>query len=234
MNGNRTVRTQNWLNKREVRDGWRVFPLYCFILPLLFGWLAGALRDKGVRFSSGTMNLLFYLLMAGVVCALFRSFLGKSLQKAFWHPKMIAQGILWGVCADLLLRAMLRPMTHLAENWNTGQFAVQTEHAPLLVLVATVICAPVVEETLFRGLVFGSLRKNHRLLAYGVTTALFCMLHVWQQVLRAGDLHALSLMVEYIAPSVALIFCYEKSGTIWAPILLHAGMNMYALLAVYW
>jgi membrane protease YdiL (CAAX protease family) len=222
------------MNKGERHSGWRMLPFYGFVLPLLFGGLAGVLRGGGMKIPAFWVNLLFYLLMAGAVCVLFRSFLGNSLQKAFRHPGRVFRGILWGAFVCWTLGAMLEPAMRFVENWNNRQLAAQATQAPLMVFISTVICAPLVEETLFRGLVFGSLRRSHRLLAYGAATVLFCMLHVWQQALRTGDVRSLSLGLEYVAPSVGLIVCYEKSGIIWAPVLLHAGINLCALLAAYW
>ena len=77
------------------------------------------------------------------------------------------------------------------ENENTNQFVIQTERVPLLTLFITVVCAPLIEETFFRGVVFGSIRKHHRTLAYVVTTILFCTLHIWQPLAGTGNLHSL-------------------------------------------
>lgn len=44
----------------------------------------------------------------------------------------------------------------------------------------TIILAPILEETLVRGLVFGSLHRTSRWLAYIVSCFLFVFMHNWQ------------------------------------------------------
>ena len=91
--------------------------------------------------------------------------------------------------------------------------------------VAAVLLAPITEETLLRGLVFGNLRKKNRIVAYVVTAVLFSGIHIMNYVLTL-DLTSLMLnFLLYLLPSVALCVCYEYAGTIWAPILLHMIIN---------
>ena len=226
-------RVRGKISLEEWKKGWRFLPIFCIVLPIVFWGISGLLGKWGLAVPYGIINLLYYLIALTVICVIFRSFLEGSLRWTFQHPRAILRGLVWGVCVVLVLQVLLRPLRHVAGNLNTGQFALQMESMPLITLATTVILAPVVEESLFRGLVFGSFRK-HRLLAYSITTILFCLLHVWLSVLQTGNIHYFVLALEYLAPSVAFCVCYEKSGTIWAPVLLHAGINVSALLSVYW
>jgi membrane protease YdiL (CAAX protease family) len=216
----------------EWKNGWRFLPVFGVVLPAVFWGVSALLAKGGVSAPHGIFNLLYYLIALVAVCVIFRSFLEQSLRWTFRHVSALVRGLLLGTGTVLILQLLFRPAVHLAENLNTNQFALQME-LPVIPLITTVIFAPVAEETLFRGLVFGSFRK-HRLLAYAVTTVLFCFLHVWRSVVSTGDLRYFLLALEYVGPSVALIVSYEQSGTIWAPIVLHAGINMRALLSVYW
>ena len=95
-------------------------------------------------------------------------------------------------------------------------------------LLCTVIAAPIVEETLVRGVVFGSFHKINRYLAYAVSILLFSAMHIWQ---FAGTLTVPALLYNglvYVPASVALGWTYEKSGTILCPIILHAMINAIA------
>ena len=87
------------------------------------------------------------------------------------------------------------------------------------------------EETLFRGLVFGGLREKSRPLAYAVSCALFALLHVWQFALANRDPAYFLLMVQYLIPGLVLAWAYDHGGTLWASIGLHAGVNALAVLA---
>lgn len=90
-----------------------------------------------------------------------------------------------------------------------------------IVLIA--IAAPLAEELLFRGFLFGGLRER---------------LPRWPAALIAGaifgSLHALtgiSAVPQLIAFGVILCLLYEKTGSIWPPIILHVLNNSAALLA---
>jgi membrane protease YdiL (CAAX protease family) len=78
-----------------------------------------------------------------------------------------------------------------------------------------VVAAPLAEELIFRGCLYGILRQiGGRLLAIAVSSLLFALIH--------GHLPSLAgLMVL----SVGLSLLYEKTGSLWAPILLHAAFN---------
>lgn len=89
----------------------------------------------------------------------------------------------------------------------------------------TIILAPIIEETLVRGLVFGSLHRTSRWLAYIVSCFLFVFMHNWQYFALYPAGSVLLSCVPYIPAAIALGWVYEKSSTIWAPITLHALIN---------
>ena len=83
-------------------------------------------------------------------------------------------------------------------------------------LAVSVIFAPVIEETLVRGVVFGTIRPASRVLAYIVPR--FFYPHA--QLVYFGLYPALSILLSclpYIPASVAPAVVYEKGGTIWPP-----------------
>lgn len=90
--------------------------------------------------------------------------------------------------------------------------------------------APMLEETLFRGVLFGSLRGQNPVLAYVVSYVVFAAAHLWPYIGAGGDLWLYAL--QYLPISLALCYAYEKSGCLWTPILLHMINNAmaYALL----
>ena len=91
--------------------------------------------------------------------------------------------------------------------------------------LAITVFAPVIEETLVRGVVFGTIRPASRVLAYIVSALLFTLMHNWQYFGLHPFLSILLSCLPYIPASVALAWVYEKAGTIWAPITLHALIN---------
>ena len=95
-----------------------------------------------------------------------------------------------------------------------------------------VLLAPLTEETLVRGLIFGNLRRWNRPAAYGAAAAVFAAMHVLPYL---GQMDALSIcynILVYGLPSLALCACYEYAGAIWAPIGLHMIINALGMSAM--
>jgi membrane protease YdiL (CAAX protease family) len=94
-----------------------------------------------------------------------------------------------------------------------------------IMLAVSVVLAPVIEETLIRGLVFGSVRAASLVMAYIVSIVLFCLMHNWQYFGFYPTASVLLSCLAYVPASFALAWSYQKSGTIWCPIALHAVIN---------
>lgn len=87
-------------------------------------------------------------------------------------------------------------------------------------ILSTCICAPLVEESLFRGLLYKRMRTRLKMIpSILISAAIFGIIH--------GNL------VQFIYAffiGVILAFVYEKFKTIWAPIILHAGANLLSVI----
>ncbi len=86
----------------------------------------------------------------------------------------------------------------------------------ILVIVLAVIVAPLVEEMLFRGLLQTMIRSyvQHPWLSVTITAALFAIVH-------QNPEHWPALFVL----AMGLGYAYEKSGSLWQPIFMHALFN---------
>lgn len=85
----------------------------------------------------------------------------------------------------------------------------------LLLIVTALVLAPVAEELIFRGYVFGVLRRyTGRWWAMVVSALVFSAIHA----------HIPSLAGLFVL-AVALTLVYEGTGSLWAPILMHSLFN---------
>ena len=92
--------------------------------------------------------------------------------------------------------------------------------------LAAVVCAPLYEETVFRGMIYGSLsRRFGRWAAIVVTSVLFALVHLNWVDPNFGPLLALFVL------SLALTWAYERTGTLAAPIAFHAAFNGWTFLS---
>ena len=84
----------------------------------------------------------------------------------------------------------------------------------------------------FRGLVFGNLRQKSATVGYLVSCLLFALLHVWQFAVVNRDMAYFLLMLQYLVPGAVLAWVYDRTGTLWTSIGLHAAVNTLSVLSV--
>lgn len=91
--------------------------------------------------------------------------------------------------------------------------------APVVGLVLFSVLAPFVEETVFRGLLFGWLRSRTPLpVAVAVSAALFALAH-----------HNASMIMPLTAMGAILAVVYHRSGSLWPAIAVHGFINIAAV-----
>lgn len=103
----------------------------------------------------------------------------------------------------------------------TAQQAVQMVSAAknqaeiILQIISVVLLAPMAEELLFRGVVYTSLKQaGHPVSAVLVSSLIFAAVH-----------GSFALMLPLTVLAVVLVWLYEKTGSIIAPIIMHATFN---------
>lgn len=125
-----------------------------------------------------------------------------------------------GVSALLLFSGELdNPNNEAVLDFSTAN------SGPITALV--VFLAPLVEESMFRAGIFGALRRRNRLAAYLVCMAAFALYHVIGYALF--DPTAWIYVLQYLPIGFLLCRIYERTNTIWAPMLLHALINYLSL-----
>ncbi len=102
----------------------------------------------------------------------------------------------------------------------------------LMVFLALVVCAPIAEEVLFRGFLFGSFRRRTSFIIATLGTSLmFGAAH-----LLGGQQGAALIWIAGIDTmllSFALCYLRETTGRLWAPIILHAMKNSLAFILLF-
>jgi membrane protease YdiL (CAAX protease family) len=214
---------------------WVYLPFHAVVIPLflaiLRAYLPGGLSDIAENTVNYTLGFVFCV---GVMWTFLRGAFDVLLDNPakcatalavgylrYWLLAYLAAGVLFAALGDAAL----------ANPNNQAVLELMDETAgPVAGLV--IFIAPVVEELLFRGVVFGSLRGRSRTLAYILSILIFSLCHVWQYALSAMDWTLLLYIVQYIPASYALAWVYEKTDSIWMPIFLHMLMNGLSLLVL--
>ncbi len=224
------------LSNLERFGGTIFFVLYLLLLPLAAGPaldLAGKLLGRRIPETMG--SALYYYGLFAVTAVLFHRLLGKTTRRFLDSPgpalKTAGIGIVAYYGLSELAARLGRLFVDRSGNLNDSAISAQIGTDLHMTLLIVVFLAPFVEETLFRGLVFGGLKERSRLLAYAISCALFALVHVWQFAVADRDPAYFLLMVQYLIPGLTLAWAYDHSGTLWASIALHAGVNALSVLA---
>jgi hypothetical protein len=104
---------------------------------------------------------------------------------------------------------------------------------PLYLILTTltiIIFAPLIEETLFRGFLQTFIRQHlGSKQAIGITSLLFALFHYSPE----QGLGNIPIVVSLFVLALFLGFVYEKKGSLFAPISLHASFNLISVLNLY-
>ena len=210
--------------------GWIWLPVNTFLLPILAAVYVYANPDQ---LSDGALNLVTFAVSAVALLLMLHHFWRESFHRMLDRPGRCLGAMLLGGLVNYALSLAVSPVLLLVldgavDNPNNAALLEIAQQDLGMIRAASIFLAPLVEETLFRGVVFGSLRPKHRVLAYALSTGLFSLLHVWQYILVSADASLLVYALQYIPSGVALAYCYERSGSIWPPIFLHMLLNTVA------
>lgn len=224
------------LTRFERAGGTVFFVLYLLLLPLAAGpllRLAGERLGRHVTEELG--SAVYYYSLFAVTAALFHRLLARTTRRFLDEPVLALKTAGIGLVAHYGLCELASRLGGLLPdrggNLNDSAISAQIGSAPHMTLFIVIFLAPFVEETLFRGLVFGGLKERSRVLAYLASCLLFALLHVWQFAVAGRDPAYFLLMAQYLIPGLVLAWAYDHSGTLWASIALHAGVNALSVLS---
>ena len=218
------------MSKAERIIGWIYIPVHAVIVPLVIAFLYAAFSPSIIpELTDPQLNLVYYAFsFLFVLAAMFR-YLKASFSDLFDDVIGSITSILLGFpLYSVMTAAVGFALIYFlgdAINPNTESILNAAKLNVNVMFVVSVLFAPVVEEVLFRGALFGTLRTKNRLLAYIVSALVFSLYHLWQSMLLNFDWTLLLFILQYVPASIALAWCYERSGSIWSSILLHALIN---------
>lgn len=232
----RSAKHRAWrskLSKGESYRGWVFFSLYLLVFPFLMAGVQWVFDEKwGFFLNDATANVLYYSVTAVLVLLVFWNFLKQGFFLLLdFLPENFFAGLA-GLGFFFLLRFFTGFLPLPIQNPALADYAQQYLFDPGATVVILVILTPLVEETFFRGLLFGSLRQYSRPIAYILSVLLFCLYHVWQFAFVSRDMRYLLLAVTYLPAGLALTWSYDYGGSVWSPVFLHMAISGYTLYSI--
>lgn len=198
------------------------------LLPRLLSLFAPGIRELSINVTYFCINFL-------TVSILFHKYIFRSVRDLSEIGTRLLAFVLAGFFLAEGLTVYLSTTLHQLfprfANINNSQVAQLVEQNLPLMCVCTVILVPITEELLYRGVIFGGLADSSKTLAYAASISVFSLIHLLGYI---GSYDALTLalaFVQYIPSGFFLCWAYQKSGSIFAPILIHAFINAGSIFA---
>lgn len=221
------------LTNRQFIWGCLYFAAEFLILPTLLHYLIDTFFHGA---SDAAVNFLYYLVNFCAVWLIFGSFLTRNFGILRNHILRFLGYALLGLALYWASSIVMTELTYTLmpefTNVNDASIALITQDGYLLMVIGTVLLVPTAEECLFRGLLFRGLWGKSRFLAYAVSALCFCTVHVAGYI-GSYDLPLLAMcFVQYLPAGLILAWSFEKSGTIYTPILIHSVINAIGIYAM--
>ena len=221
------------MRRSEIIGGIIWLVIYGFFMGDILGL---GLELLGISYTAAQLNALFVLCNFVITALVFWRFLTRNLSLVPGNLLRILKAMLLGFCIYWLLQVGLDVIGQfLSGNMdipNDDTISSIAGENYRIMWAGAVLLAPMVEETLVRGLIFGTVRRLNRAAAYAAAAVVFAAMHVLSYL---GQMDALTLgynILVYGLPSIALCACYEYAGNIWAPIGLHMIINALGMSAM--
>ncbi len=217
--------------------GFRIIPMIVgFILMFVPQFLGLSVEQTDAWLKTPVANFLFVFiaetLTIGALAAFIKhrhaSFIKKvALTRPRWRDLGYALAgivVYFTIFAILLLAIQQIASVNTEQEQALGFDRDISSGGLLLAFLSLVVLAPVAEEILFRGFIYGTLRSHRAkfLLATLITSAVFAFLHLFGSV----DGNPLWIaVIDTFALSLVLCYVREKTGSLWASIGIHALKN---------
>ena len=207
---------------------------YLFLYPLIATIITLRLDPYAVEYPV-YIQVILYLFVFLIAIVLAKPLLKKAVATFLSKPIQIIKDTLirfgWLYLSMIVCNIILLFLLPDSPTSNNQQEILNSLiENPALTTIVTVIFAPVVEEIIFRGCLYGKLREifNYRTCLV-ISSFTFGFLHIYQSLL-SGDFLDCFYILTYAVMGIQFGILYEKHNSIVACMLLHCMNNTLATL----
>lgn len=212
--------------------GWSFWGLQMLVIPSAISLLVSVFAPEMDLAKQNFLYLAFsFLVVSTMMLRFLRESLKVFLARPFYALRWAGISYILYWVSFLALSFLLATLVPTFQNANDATVFEVFSQNRTLTSIGVIILAPITEELLYRGVIFGSLHSRSRFAAYAVSCAVFSAVHVVGYI---GQWDALTLalcFLQYIPAGLCLAWAYERSGSIWAPILIHIAVNQTGILS---
>jgi len=180
--------------------------LFChiFIVPILIVLIAEAF---GFAVPEAWLNFITFAIAAICLTVFMRKYLRESLIPLRRHGAKTLRDLIIGYIAIILLNIVVAIVIGILvyalgipspQNENQEAVVAMLNTDMWLMIAIAVVLAPIVEELIFRGVIFAPLRERSRFLAYVISALAFALMHVLVTLLFSFTPVAFLVMLVYV------------------------------------
>jgi membrane protease YdiL (CAAX protease family) len=230
-------------NKQKALGYILLFPSNLYYIPIIIQffliWYSTAISSIGLSVMVVYLNFFTGIISLIMTFVFFKTFLLANIkamretiiEDTIWSCT-IGFGIVYAlaIVSRIMVMALLAIFGQKQLDSSNQQLVVQLlTDMPLIMALQTVIIAPILEEILYRGLLFRTFYDYHKNGAHIISAFLFGFAHIYSGLFR-GDLTQIIHIIPYMIMGLAFSYAYEKRGNLYVPILMHMLVNLIATL----
>ncbi|MEG0365911.1 MAG: type II CAAX endopeptidase family protein [Coprobacillus sp.] len=218
-----------------------ILPLYLYCGSIIFNAILKFIIvtfsiEMDLNTANAILNLISDLVMLIIVLFIMKDFLIVQWKDFFKNKKdNLVYGCLIGVgliYAGSFIGGILTALFGGGQmSENQALIETITKSSPVLMIITTVLLAPILEEIIFRGILFGWAYEINPKLAHFISAFVFALLHIILALL-AGNVAEWIQIFSYFLMAIVLSYLYEKTNNIFVPVLTHTLNNLITMLLI--
>lgn len=218
-------------DRKENIAGYIYIAIRLFVLPYVLAIFSSILPTP---LSEGELNFIFFSINFFSVIAIFHRYFLSSVKFLVRYPFHVLRyaflGLIGYQIGRFLVAYMIIRLYPEFSNLNDQSIMDSVAQNYTLMSIGVILLAPIAEEVLYRGVVFGSIFRKKPALGYIVSATLFSLIHIIGYIGLYKPVDLLCSFLIYLPAGIFLAWSYEKSGCIIAPILIHITNNQFGIL----
>ena len=231
MEGKNGIAFSSSLSGRELICALLWLPMHVLILPRILLML----MENGTL-SESQANFLIYACGALYIVLTCFSFLRRDFDPLCERPLFCLGQITLSYCLMMAFNLLVSGLLSLIVSLFGGRMISNLNNEAIVSLALqdtgpmtamAVFLAPITEEVIFRGAIFGFFRHWNRFFAYVLSMVLFSCYHIWGYAL--ADPTYWIFILQYLPAAFLLCRCYERTDSIWCSIFFHMLVNLIAM-----
>ncbi len=193
-------------------------------------------------FAMTITNIVIYSILSFVILFTLDRYFAhyfKDFKKKFlYYVGLAIAGWIFNLFLTIIIEIIMQLLEFTSRETQNQEAIVDSLKYPLLAIPVIIFGAPIVEEIIFRGIIFNYARnlklpkKLNIVLAFILSSSLFGLIHVFTAFLQSHDYTELILGIPYISAGFVLTLLYYLTNNIFVPMLMHFIQNCFSVFLI--